>query len=664
MIRIGASLAPSPDVIPVNGSHGRRAVLAVVIILALSAAFTTITAGRALAQHSDDAGLAPPPPPGPGQLSVQIVAESAGESVEGLSIALYALAPDGTPGLTHGETDAEGRVTFTGISNDPDIVYLVGARYAEIPFGERVAFGPGVTEAHVEIQVSAPVDHVSGVEVEEIRVRVDWLGDRIVVTEIVRLASSGSRVIQLSEENRSQAILRRTLPARASDFSAGASSIGDGLALEDGVVRFWGPLYPGQQRIEYRYSLPVAVDSSGNRTLDLPIELREAASRVVIVAGTPGIEAAGPGFVAASDVRSDSGQPLSAWARGALAAGQRIEVQLTLPESRLDASALTIPRGDVWIDLDDTRVTVNVDLQLEVEPGAPISGTPDAPLFHVSLPTGASLEGVAPAVESMGIVPTADDGFDVIGPIGPGKHSFGYSYRLPSHPDGVALEMRFPRDIATLNVLIADTGLSLDSSRLHRRRPFRNGTRNYLHREAFNVGLDEVVDLTLEPLSGEGLPREASIALTVAGGAAAALFLVAPLRRRAEREEHEDTGLIRIREKREAVYTAIGDLDHDFETGKLDESDYTEMRSRLRSEAIELLRSERGAGDAATREATPVDPPETSGVSELLTSRFCPSCGDRVDPQWHFCSHCGGALNPLAETSVPAAEASAQATSE
>jgi len=292
-------------------------------------------------------------------------------------------------------------------------------------------------------------------------------------------------------------------------------------------------------------------------------------------------------------------------------------------------------------------MTAKVDLQLEVEPGTPVSGTPDAPLFHITIPTGAALEGVAPDVESMGLVPTADGGFDVIGPIGPGQHSFGFSYRMPSHPDGVALDMRFPRDIA---------GLSLDSSRLHRRRPFRSGTRNFLHREAFNVGSDEVIDLTLEPLSADGLPPEASIALTVAGGAVAALFLIAPLRRSTELELHDDPGLIRIREKSEAIYTAIGDLDHDFETGKLDESDYTEMRSGLRDQAIELLRSERAAGDDRAQAAQPVVPLDAAGGSEVSTSRFCPSCGGQVDAQWRFCSHCGGTLNP-------AAGASAQETS-
>ncbi len=235
--------------------------------------------------------------------------------------------------------------------------------------------------------------------------------------------------------------------------------------------------------------------------------------------------------------------------------------------------------------------------------------------------------------------------------------------------------MRFPREVATLNVLIADTGLALDSERLHRRRPFRNGTRNYLHREAFNVGPDEIVDLEIEPLSGEGLPQQASMALVMAGAAAAGLFLMSPLRRSTRRRDEEDVALTRLRDEREAVYTAIADLEHDFETGKLDESDYDEMRDELRGQAIELLRAERAEDSpaetpppstpaiitaATTRiaeaKAPVTESPPAPGITQTpTTSRFCPSCGGQIDARWRFCSHCGGALQPA--TTDPEASA-------
>ena len=86
-------------------------------------------AANGFAQHGADVGQAPPPPPGPGSLVVQLTTDEPGTSLEGLDLALYALDPNGMPGLANGLTDAEGRHVFSGISNDPGIVYLVGARF-------------------------------------------------------------------------------------------------------------------------------------------------------------------------------------------------------------------------------------------------------------------------------------------------------------------------------------------------------------------------------------------------------------------------------------------------------------------------------------------------------------------------------------------------------
>ncbi len=614
------------------------------------------TTGSARAQHSGDTGTAQPPPAGDGRIAVRIINPDDAKDVAGLEIALYSLASDGQPGFTSGQTDAEGRVAFPGVSNDPGIVYLIGARYREIPFGERVTFEAGAAEAAVEIEVSAPTDRAVGVRVEELRVRLDWMGDRVLVREIVRLVNPGRRVIQLAKGDgasgaQAPAIFRRRLSPAARDFEAGTTSLADGLTLEDGVVRYVGPLYPGDQRIEYQYTL--ASPPKAER-LRVPVELDQPTTRVVAVAGTAGMAISGPGLVASSEVSSDSGKRLEAWARGALGAHEKSFFEAALPETRLDPALVSIPRADVWLDLDDTRLTATVDIQLEVAPGAPVSGTPAAPLLSVTLPEGASLTGVAPEAEALGLVPRDRGGFDVIGPIGEGVTSLGYAYRLDAKPDGLALDLRFSRKLATLNVLIADTGLALDSSRLHRLRPFRSATRNYLHREAFNVLPDEAVDLRLEPLRARGLPRKAGMAFIFAAIAGAAAFVMAPLRQGAARDRTTgESALTRLRAERETAYVAISDLEHDFETGKLDGTDYTAMRDALRARAIELLRAERAeqsapsAGSAAATAAT-ISTTTTITMTIPATAasgdRFCPSCGTPRDPAWRFCASCGAAL--------------------
>jgi hypothetical protein len=617
-------------------------------------ALLLIGANQAAAQHTGAANTAPPPPAGNGALTVRVLHEAEPSEAAGIAIALYALSADGTPGFANGETNAEGVFTFDGISTDPGIVYLVGARFKEIPFGERVTFAEGESEARVDIEVMAPTNRISGVAIEELRIRIDWMGDRIVLREILRLSSAGDRVIQLPPNDQNRSIVARPVGSATFDFSPGSTSIGDGLALDDDHVRFWGPLYPGEQRIEYQYSLPLPAEGVALR---VPVELSQAAARVVVVAGTAGLDIRGAELIPSIDVQADSGESLETWARAGLGAGEGFEIDLTLPESRFDPTLLSVPRGDVWLEFDDTRLTATVDIQIKVEPGAPLSGSPDAPLLRVSIPAGARLQGVAPAAEALGLIPTGDAsgdnaGFDVVGPIGPGTTSLGYSYLMPARPEGVELGMRFPGEVETLNVLIADTGLALESSRLHRRRPFRSGTRNYLHREAFNVAPDEIVDLSLAPIGATGPPQSVSIGLAIAAAAAGAFFLFAPLRR-AEREAAvEDSPLGRIQAERELIYTAIRDLDHDFETAKLEEHDYTQMRDGLRAEAIELLRAEREA--VAEKEAQS-DAPAAGATSaadgkEPRTGTFCPSCGKEVTASWRFCSHCGGDLNPAEAT--------------
>jgi hypothetical protein len=621
-----------PDLARLQGALSRKRLTAVWALLGL-----ILAAVPAQAQHAGDLGQAPPPPPGPGELEVQLVATEGETDLANLPVALYALAPDGRPGLANEQTDSRGRATFTGIANDPGIVYLVGARFAGIAFGERVIFEEGETRARVEIPISRPTTEVSGVKVEALRARVDWMGDRVVVTETLRLSSTGQRVIQLSPDASGPAILERLLPAEALEWEAGPSSIGDDLLRDGDRVRLYGPLYPGEQSVEYRFSLPVERE---RRQLAFPITLREDIDEVVVLAGTSGLEISGAGWTAAGE-QSDGGEDLlPAWTSADRPGGQPIEVAVTLPESRRDPTALEIPRADVWIDLDDTRLNANVELTLQVSAGPPLTGSPEAPLMHVVLPRGASLEGVAPEIESMGLV-AATDGFDVIGPVGAGEHRFAYSYRLPGAPDGLALDLRFPREIQTLNVLIADNGLALESGRLHRRRPFRNRTRNYLHREAYNVGMEEVVDLRIEPLRAEGLPPSTSMALTIAGAGVAALYLIAPLRQQRRREDEEENALHSLREEREAIYTAIADLEHDFETGKLEAADHAAMRERFRRQAIELMRRER----AQTSGSDTSEPLVESDAPRATTGNFCPSCGQRLDPTWRFCSHCGGALS-------------------
>jgi hypothetical protein len=58
-------------------------------------------------------------------------------------------------------------------------------------------------------------------------------------------------------------------------------------------------------------------------------------------------------------------------------------------------------------------------------------------------------------------------------------------------------------------------------------------------------------------------------------------------RHRLGREEDTSVGLLL---QKDTLYTAIRDLEFDFQTGKVDQKDYVELRQQLEREAIHVLR--------------------------------------------------------------------------
>ena len=119
------------------------------------------------------------------------------------------------------------------------------------------------------------------------------------------------------------------------------------------------------------------------------------------------------------------------------------------------------------------------------------------------------------------------------------------------------------------------------------------------------------------------------MAFVVLAGLLSGALLVAPFFGRdlgPEAAEVEELPGVR---ERESIYSAIRDLEHDHETGKIAEADYTAMSEELRARAIDLLRRERESVAAAERTAAP---------------SHCGGCGAEVRDTDRFCSRCGRAL--------------------
>ena len=58
---------------------------------------------------------------------------------------------------------------------------------------------------------------------------------------------------------RLQTVLPRELPAGATEFSMPLGLVPEGVERSGRDFRFWGPLYPGEQEISFRYEVPIEV---------------------------------------------------------------------------------------------------------------------------------------------------------------------------------------------------------------------------------------------------------------------------------------------------------------------------------------------------------------------------------------------------------------------
>jgi rubrerythrin len=105
----------------------------------------------------------------------------------------------------------------------------------------------------------------------------------------------------------------------------------------------------------------------------------------------------------------------------------------------------------------------------------------------------------------------------------------------------------------------------------------------------------------------------------------------------------------RLALQKETLYTAIRDLDFDFQTDKVDQKDYTELRQHLEGEALQLLHQFDTVDPLAE-----LDVELERQISALRQQRFSPSdrpsqsicsrCGSTLQGDGHFCPICGQPL--------------------
>jgi 5-hydroxyisourate hydrolase-like protein (transthyretin family) len=593
-----------------------RAILALGLVL---------LAGAAGAQTGAET---PDVPAGEATIRGRVVRAEAGAPAAGVEVVLYALPASAPPGVRRTVSDDEGRFVFASIDHDPATTYLVGARYQGVSYpGARVQFAAGEREHEVEVRVHEVTPETAGLALRELRMRLDWLGDRIDVSEVLAVANPGPSTVFVPPDRRAghAPAAEVELPAGAHGLTGPLGLVPEGVEQKGRELRWFGPVFPGSGEVDYVYEVPAA---AGTLRLErqLPaqpvqVTLQVPASGPEVLA--PGLTAGDPTVVAGRGYKVFSG-PVSG----------RLALEIQVPAARHDPGAVSLAEVRILGELDAAAFVAREEHVIEVKGDAPVLADDDEPLLAISLPTGASDLRFGAPESGARLVPLPDgSGLGVLGPLSPGETVLEVRYRIPAGDGPFTLVRRFAERVPLLSVYLADTGnLRVESARLHRRRPARTTDRTYLHLEGFEIAPQEEVSVQVATFPPHReLPRAATVLFVALAAGAAALVLAGPLRRPGGGSlGPEDEVESAAQREREALTASLRDLEHDFETGKLVADDYAQLRDDLRSRALGLLQEERSAA------ARPPAPPAGPGL--------CPGCGHRPGPDDRFCARCGRSL--------------------
>jgi cytochrome c-type biogenesis protein CcmI len=128
------------------------------------------------------------------------------------------------------------------------------------------------------------------------------------------------------------------------------------------------------------------------------------------------------------------------------------------------------------------------------------------------------------------------------------------------------------------------------------------------------------------------------------------LYILHPLLTGAAARLSEDAVHLTNAEARKRVaLRALRDVEYDYHTGKLDDSDYQELKTELTAEAIDALEAAdtAEAGESSTDQAAAASDVEReiARIREGLRSgSACDRCGHLNPPGSKFCARCGASL--------------------
>jgi hypothetical protein len=228
----------------------------------------------------------------------------------------------------------------------------------------------------------------------------------------------------------------------------------------------------------------------------------------------------------------------------------------------------------------------------------------------------------------------ADGSAEFRGPIFPGKQWLSVMYEVDAGGADLLTEISFPEHLDTFELYVRDEGMAiyaqpLHPSQLHVERE-QGKPVAYQTYVGFDVGAGTRIPLRLETIPQRGASQVLAAALVAVLFGMLGVFVGLPVAEgargaRRELDAEAEAGAP------EALLSALADLEHDFEMGKISEADRERMREELRREAVQEMARQREKPRA----------PRASPPAPAI--RAC-SCGQEVAPEARFCSACGRKL--------------------
>ncbi|RMH16447.1 MAG: c-type cytochrome biogenesis protein CcmI [Gemmatimonadetes bacterium] len=111
-------------------------------------------------------------------------------------------------------------------------------------------------------------------------------------------------------------------------------------------------------------------------------------------------------------------------------------------------------------------------------------------------------------------------------------------------------------------------------------------------------------------------------------------------------QDRQDDELTEAEARKRVTLLALRDVEMDYETGKLDEEDYRELKRQLSREALAALEAvEAERGEAGAVAPDPELEAQIAAVREgLREGRTCERCGHLNERGSRFCASCGAQL--------------------